>query len=732
VSAETTDTEQRDLLLNAVNTIITYLLQAEVDQFESALWRSMGVLADAMDTDRVRLWRNHRENGKLYCTQLYEWSEGAEPSQGTKITIDVSYDEDLPGWETKLKKNECINGIVRKMSDNERDRFGPQGILSLLIVPVFLHNEFWGFVGFNDCHRERLFTANEESILRSASLLITNALLRNEMTQELTAALGKAFAANQAKGQFLANMSHEIRTPINAIVGMTMIGKTASSIEKKDYAFEKIEIASTHLLGVINDILDMSKIEANKLELSNVEFDFEMMIKKVVNVIVFRVNEKKQTFKLKLDPNIPQRLTGDDQRLAQVITNLLSNAVKFTPESGSISLSARFICEEDNYCKIQFTVTDTGIGISPAQQKRLFQSFNQAENDTTRKFGGTGLGLAISKRIVELMNGEVWIESEIGAGATFAFTAKLENASCKESTPGLIERTENVRDITPYLATREWSGRILVVDDDPDALEFFEVYAKRMNLACDTASDGHDALELINRSSAYDICFIDLRMPVMDGIELARAITATQAIKPVIIIISAYDWNPIEQDARVAGVNGFLLKPLFVSDVTECINSHVCAKNVTEGGSAELTANLQGEVSGAYKRTESFQGRRILLAEDVEINREIVLTLLEPTRLEIDCAVDGAEAVRLLAAGPERYDMIFMDVQMPVMDGLEATRHIRLLDSAKARDIPIVAMTANVFREDVELCMEAGMNDHIGKPIDYNEMLSKLKLYLHS
>ena len=711
--AEAIDIEQRDRLFIAVNNAVTYLLQAEVDQFENALWRSMGVLADAVNTDRVRLWRNFRKNDKLYCTQLYEWSEGAEPSQGTDITIEVPYEENLPGWEEKLTKNECINGIVREMPTNIRNRFTTQGIFSLLIVPVFLHNDFWGFVGFNDCHRERLFTANEESILRSASLLITNALMRNEMTQELTAAVDKAFAANQAKSQFLSSMSHEIRTPLNAIVGMTMIGKSASSLEKKDYAFEKIESASTHLLGVINDVLDMSKIEANKLELSDVEFDFEMMIKKVVNVIAFRVNEKGLLFRVKLDPNIPQMLIGDDQRLAQIITNLLSNAVKFTPESGSVSLNAQFIEEENNLCMIKMEVTDSGIGISPEQQKKLFQSFNQAENDTTRKYGGTGLGLAISKRIIEMMNGEVWIESVLGAGATFAFTVKLGRAPDKAGQPVYIKRTETIR--------------MLVVDDEPDSLEFFEVLAQRMNLICDTTTDAEEALRLLDRNPAYDICFIDLRMPMMDGITLAHTITTSREKKPVIIIISAYDWNSIEQDAKTAGVNGFLPKPLFASDVVECVNKYVgIQENAAYGGDAQ-------------EQDESFPGHRILLAEDVEINREIVVTLLEPTQLEIDCAADGDEALRLFSAAPEKYGMIFMDMQMPVMDGLEATRRIRALEAelGKSRyngnlrnQIPIIAMTANVFREDIERCIDAGMNDHIGKPIDYNEMLVKLKKYL--
>ncbi|MCL2539170.1 MAG: ATP-binding protein, partial [Oscillospiraceae bacterium] len=412
----TQDIEQRDVLLNAVHEATTLLLQVEADEFENALWHSMGIMAGAVDADRVRLWKNHMEDGKLFCTQLYEWSEGAEPTVGSEITVNASYEEDFPTWGDKLSRGECINSLTRDMSEMEQMRLRPQGIKSILLVPVFIREEFWGFVGFNDCHRERLFTMNEESILRSGSMLIANALLRNDMTQQLASALEKTRAASQAKGNFLSNMSHEIRTPINAIVGMTMIGKTTPDTGKKDYAFERIEVASAHLLGVINDVLDMSKIEANKFELSNVEFDLEKLLQKIINVIVFRVNEKGQTLTISLDPKIPHRLIGDDQRLAQVITNLLSNAVKFTPEQGSISLSLRLNGEENGVCTIQVEVSDAGIGISPEQQKRLFVSFEQAESSTSRKFGGTGLGLAISKQIVELMNGEIWVNSQLGEG----------------------------------------------------------------------------------------------------------------------------------------------------------------------------------------------------------------------------------------------------------------------------------------------------------------------------
>jgi PAS domain S-box-containing protein len=404
----------------------------------------------------------------------------------------------------------------------------------------------------------------------------------------------QALSASRAKSSFLANMSHEIRTPMNAIIGMITIGKSASDIERKDYCFTKIEDASRHLLGIINDVLDMSKIEANKFELSPVEFNFENMIQQVVNVINFRVDERRQKFTVQISRNIPKILVADDQRLAQIIINLLGNAVKFTPEEGWIGLDARFLGEENGLCIIEISVSDTGIGISVEHQKQLFNSFQQAEVITSRKFGGTGLGLAISKNIVEMMGGKIWVKSEPEKGSVFTFTIQAKKGS-------------------------------------------------------------------------------------------------------------------------------------YVND--------------------NLSAN---HVSGKKQRniTGLFAGRRILLAEDVEINREIVQTLLEPTRLEIDCAENGAEAVRMFAEAPEKYDMIFMDVQMPEMDGYEATRRIRDIEAGntsqgfaegenntdqlpeRQKGVPIIAMTANVFKEDIQKCLDEGMNDHIGKPLDFNEVLDKLNIYL--
>ncbi|MDR0501952.1 MAG: response regulator [Treponema sp.] len=379
----------------------------------------------------------------------------------------------------------------------------------------------------------------------------------------------EASSASIAKSSFLANMSHEIRTPMNAIIGMSSIGISANDSDRKDYCFKRINEASTHLLGIINDVLDMSKIEAGKFELSYLDFSLEEMIQKIVNINSIRLSEKSLNFTVKIDPGIPKILFGDEQRLTQVITNLIGNAVKFTPENGSIQFFTKYLGEEDGVCSIQFSINDTGIGISREQQKNLFQSFHQAESSTSRKYGGTGLGLSISKNIVEMMEGRIWLESELGEGATFTFIIKVKRAKEKEHT-----EFENSRTIM------------------------------------------------------------------------------------------------------------------------------------------------------------QFSGQCILLAEDMEINTEIIQALLEPTKLAIDVAVNGEEAVKMFKAAPDKYSMIFMDVQMPQMDGYEATQIIRALDMPKAKSIPIIAMTANVFREDIEKCLAAGMNSHIGKPLNFDDVLEKLRVYL--
>ncbi len=521
------------------------------------------------------------------------------------------------------------------------------------------------------------------------------------LEKELIRAKEQAEQASSAKGEFLSRMSHEMRTPMNAIIGMTNIARGTNDPERKEYCLEKINNASTHLLGVINDILDMSKIEANKFELSTGDFRFERMLMNVVNVLSFRVEEKRQKLSVSLDNDLPDYLHGDEQRLAQVVTNLLTNATKFTPEDGSIDLRTKLLSQENGRVRIQVEVRDSGIGISKAQQAKLFRSFEQADGGIARRFGGTGLGLAISKRIVELMDGEIWIESELGEGAAFLFTVMLEPAHNPLPEPA------EVRDYSRL--------HVLVVDDLQDALDEFTYNMRRIGAQCETALSGKEALEKIERAQTpFDILFVDWRMPEMDGVALTQKIREMNQSQPVIIMVSAAEWTDVEQEARGAGINAFLSKPLFPSNMTDCMNQ--C-----------FTTQKQKQEDA---QQDYYPGKRVLLAEDVEINREILCALLEDTGIDIDSAVNGKEALQMFSANPLRYDLIFMDVQMPEMDGLEATSRIRALEHPRAGTVPIVAMTANAFREDIEKCLESGMNDHIAKPLEMDRLFSVLQQYL--
>jgi signal transduction histidine kinase/CheY-like chemotaxis protein len=433
-----------------------------------------------------------------------------------------------------------------------------------------------------------LFLSNTTPVCDTAGNVIGVVGSNDDLTEIITrqrkleASVKEAQAANEAKSSFLATMSHEMRTPMNAIIGMTTIGKNATDTERKDYALNKIEGAAVHLLSVINDVLDISKIEANKLELAPIEFDFEKMLQKIVNIINFRMDEKHQKFALNVDKNLPQFFISDDHRLSQVILNLLSNAVKFSPEKGEISLDISLINEKDGFYEIRMEVSDNGIGISPEQQAKLFRAFQQADSGITREFGGTGLGLSISKHIVELMGGSIWVESEVGKGSRFIFTVKIEN------------------------------GKKQIAPDLNDSL---------------ASADGDD--------------------------------------------------GPVAMGGK-------------------------------------------------------FTGKNLLVAEDVEINREILVTLLEDTGISIDCAQNGLEAVEMITRDPGKYDAVLMDIQMPKMDGFEAARRIRSLGDQRLIDIPIIAMTAHVFKSDIEECLAAGMNDHIGKPFDIDDVLKKLNKYLYT
>jgi len=806
--------ERQIVLTSTVNKAAMRMLEAGTAEYGEAMRQGMEMIGRCLEVDRVIIWQNTlRDDGKIYLQQMYLWTSENLPEEA----LFGIAEDDLPGWAIPVSQGEIINGPAAEQPETEQAHSTARKIESILLLPIFLKNKFWGMVSFDDCRKRRVFPEEVVRLLHSWGFIAVGSIQRGNIALEMESTLTKLQAvirnyrgviwsidtngvittfsgqylktigvdssflegkplslaefkfrhsdiienvektlkegpqdwigeidnkiyhsyttpmydaenhiigvvgstddvtetvrlqqdlekASRAKSEFLANMSHEMRTPMNAIIGMSAIGKMSESIERKDDAFTKIEGASQHLLGVINDILDMSKIEADKLELSEVSFEFEKTLQNAVNVINFRVEERRQKLYVNIDKNIPDILVGDDQRFVQVVTNLLSNAVKFTPEEGSIRLDSLLLSEKGGECRLQISVTDSGIGMSEEQTARLFRSFEQAQADTTRRFGRTGLGLAISKRIVELMGGEIWVKSEPEKGSVFTFTVVLEcDLAAKRRKELSIADKKDIR--------------IFVSDDEPEILEFFAAVSERLGMTCAAAASGEKAAEMLEEDCGYDIFFLNWSAPDPAMAALVKLIKEKAPQSSLVAAYSPAERSAIESEAVAAGVDKILSRPLFPSAIVDIVNEFfgVGVKTTVEKDAAA---------------PDDFEGHAVLLAEDVEINREIVLALLEPTGLVVECAENGVQAVKMFEAAPEKYDMIFMDVQMPELDGYQATRNIRALDVPRAKTIPIVAMTANVFREDIEKCLEAGMNDHLGKPLDFEEVLVRIRRYL--
>ena len=526
--------------------------------------------------------------------------------------------------------------------------------------------------------------------------------VREEKRQRklLQEALLSARAANKAKSEFLSRMSHDIRTPMNAIIGMTAIaGLHLDNHNRVRNCLEKITISSRLLLGLINEVLDMARIENVRMLLAEEEFNMGDLLQSLVAMVQGSVREKRHTFDIHVHSLKHEQLVGDVQRIQQVLLNMLSNAVKFTPDNGRVGLDiTEYPSEGTGVARFEFTVADNGIGMKPEFMRKLFEPFERADDAATRDIQGTGLGMAISRNITQMMNGDISAESEYGKGSRFTATMCLK---CRE-------RDEADAGVLPDLP-------VLVVDDDPLCCRNACRVLDEIGLKSEWTLSGTDAVARVR--DAHDACrdffavIIDLMMPGMDGIETARLVRACVGPRVTIILISAYDWTEYEEAALGAGVDGFICKPLMKSNLFHILKECIAKTHRRE------------TVLPAAVAAYDFSGKRFLLVDDNVLNREIAMALLNEVGGVVDVAENGRQAVEIFAASPEGfYDIIFMDIQMPVMDGLEATRRIRALSRADGRSVPIVAMSAAVLNEDVRSCDEAGMSAHLAKPVDLARM----------
>lgn len=527
---------------------------------------------------------------------------------------------------------------------------------------------------------------------------------RKQTEEDLKVTKDRAEVANRAKSAFLANMSHAIRTPLNAIIGFADLAlKTSLSPKQHDYV-KKINSSGKSLLGIINDILDFSKIEANRVELERTEFALEAVLTQVISVIQHKALEKGIEFLLSHSADVPPYLIGDPLRLGQVLMNLLINAVKFT-ESGEVELSVDLVGHSEDDLRVCFTIRDTGIGMTPEQIQTLFQPFTQADGTTTRRFGGTGLGLSISKRLVEMMRGNLQVESVDGHGSSFSFTASFGRPPTA-ATPWIIP------DIIRSL-------HILIVDDNQVSRLALKKLLGFLPVEVDIVDSGAEAIQAIRAHDAvspYHLVFMDWHMPDMDGIETIRNIKkgGTLQNSPHIVMLTAFGKEREHDEALAAGADDFLHKPMTQSDVYDTIMRLFAPGQLAAVKGSKTTA----------REGYNFGSLHLLLVEDNELNRQIACELLEMVGAKVALAGNGREAMEMVVNGDQRFDLVLMDIQMPEMDGIQTTRLIR--DDSRFTDLPIIALTAHAFAEERQSTQDAGMNDHVTKPIEPRELMEAI------
>ncbi len=714
---------------------------------ESAETDALAAVSDYIQVHRGYIYDYGYENQKIILR--HEWLAPGQISSREAFER-LSWDE-LSDWIHTHEYGNLINcQTLEQLSPSIRAALNRQSVSSLLALPLKPRGPCLGFIGFDTLRQPRSWPEQEIELLEMLAQLLAGARERISHEKELLEARDQQLEANRqlekamdkvqimamkaesadiAKSQFLASMSHEIRTPMNAVLGLTHMALERNQDPQMENYLRKIQGASQTLLHIINDVLDYSKIEAGRVKLKKSLFKLSSVTETILGMFQPQAEEKGLKLHSHIDPQVPKRLIGDSLRLRQILINLMGNSIKFT-EDGSVSLEISVDKTEETQTWLLFTVRDTGAGISEDQRKLLFKPFAQGDSSLNRKHGGTGLGLSICKRLVDLMGGEIWVESEPGEGTAFFFTLPFDTQIEAQTIASLIDRQ---------------GLNVLIVDDDPGTREMLAHHMQSFNFQHTCASDGESALRIMRETAEknkppFDLILIDYKMPGIDGLETARLIKKDQSLPktPAIIMVTGYESEEARKKAENLQIDEFLVKPINQSSLFDPI-MNLFGKEENLFGDSSYTEKTRKDAS--FNRGEHL----ILLVEDNAINREIAQTILQDAGYQTEAVDNGENALSLLTA--RKFHAVLMDIQMPGMDGLEVTRRIRsgeLSPTAEScespnpernpnydiNSLPIIAITAHAMENDRELAIKAGMNDYITKPFNPQNLIQTLDRWL--